>query len=327
MRSSPPSQGKTSGRAKPIETEAAAESWWPLLLLYLGLGAASGLLWARIADIHTLPSWHLQMISGTAPAPNQYRPLTPWLAEFVRFFMPDGDLIAAYFVVRSAATGVTLFFFDRYLRFWFTRSAAAAGALCLAATVPFTYFRVVQESDPINLLVFVLAFWALALGRDLWLIPLVLIGTLNREAVAMIPATYLVVRWGREQAVRLAWRTLVIGACWALVYGGMLMIYGRRGYYCDAVMLLRNVSSLLPTVYVFLVFGAIWVFAFMAWRQGPEMLRRALWLAPFYVALHYCVAIAQEVRVFLPLAPILIPLSWRVLFPQEIVSAGRSRQT
>lgn len=326
MRSSASPQEKTSGRGKSAAAEPAAESYWPLLLLYLGLGFASGLIWARIANLAELPSWHSQMIVGSAPAPNQYRPLTPHLVEFVRFFMPDGNLIAAYFVLRSVVTGVTLFFFDRYLRVWFSKSAAAAGALCLAAIIPFTYFRVVQESDPVNLLVFVLSFWALAKGRDLWLIPLVLVGTLNREAVAMIPAVYLVVRWGREQTARLIWRTAAIGASWAAVYGGLLLFYGRRAYYCDVVMLAQNLSSLLPTIHVFLVFGVIWALAFMAWRQGPEMLRRALWLTPLYVALHYCVAIAQEVRVFLPLAPILIPLAWRALFPREVtVTAQRAR--
>ncbi len=322
MRSSAPPQEKASGKGKSAAAEPAAESYWPFLLLYLGLGFASGLIWARVADVARLPSWHAEMLYGTAPAPNQYRPLTPHLAEFVRFFVPGGSLVGAYFALRSIVTGVTLFFFDRYLRVWYSKPAAAAGALCLAAIIPFTYFRVVQESDPINLLVFVLSFWALAKGRDLWLIPLVLVGTLNREAVAMIPAVYLVVRWGREQTARLIWRTAAIGASWAAVYGGLLLFYGRRAYYCDVVMLWQNFSSLLPTVHVILVFGAIWALAFMAWRQGPEMLRRALWLTPLYVALHYCVAIAQEVRVFLPLAPILIPLAWRALFPEEATAAA-----
>ncbi len=58
---------------------------------------------------------------------------------------------------------------------------------------------------------------------------------------------------------------------------------------------------------------------------GPAMLRRALWLVPPYVALHYVVARAGEVRLFLPLAPVLIPLSWWVLFPEARRREAESR--
>jgi hypothetical protein len=122
-------------------------------------------------------------------------------------------------------------------------------------------------------------------------------------------------------------RTALIGSAWLLVYGGLLLIYGRRAYYCDVVMLAQNLSSWIPTAYVLLLFGAMWVLAFLGQRQGPTMLRRALWLLPPYVALHYVVAIAQEVRIHLPLAPIVIPLSWCVLFPESRLAPAPDAQS
>jgi hypothetical protein len=302
--------GRGGGNEGPSQPNAVG-----LVLVYLGLGMASALVWARIADMQRLPSWHLEMIGGYAPAPNQYRPLTPWLAEWLRLTLPGGNLYTAYLLLRGIVTGVGLWLFDRYLRVWFSPAAAAAGAFCLGAILPFTYFRVVQESDPINLLVFVLAFWALARERDLALIPLVVVGTLNREAAALIPALYLVTKWGRRPAGELAWKTAVLGATWGAVYGTMLAGYGRRSYYCDVVMWQRNAESWVPSVHVLLVFGAMWVLAFLGARRGPTVLRRALWLLPPYVVLHYVVAMVQEVRLFLPFAPVIIPLSWWVLFP------------
>ena len=316
------SKGRGESKRKAEVKASAFSDWGGLLLLYLGLGLASGLIWLRLANLSALPSWHLEMVSGTAPAPNQYRPLTPWLAEALARAM-GGNMVTAYFTLRAVTTGVTLFLFDRYLRAWFAPAAAAGGALCLAATIPFTYFAVVQESDPLNLLAFVLAYWALAQGRDLWLIPLTLVGTLNREAVAMIPAVYLLARWGQERPGRLAWRTVAMGGAWALAYGGMLAAYGGRAYYCNVVMLGLNLSSWIPTVHVILMFGALWGLAFAGQKQGPVMLRRALWLAPPYVALHYVVAMAREVRVLLPLAPVLIPLSWWALFPEAVRPEAR----
>ena len=295
--------------------KAAAREVW-LALVYLGLGLVEALIWTRITDYPRLPSWHAEMVGGYAPAPNQYRPLTPWMAELLRHLMPGGSLFGAYFTLRAGVNGITLVLFDRYLRTWFSRPAAAAGTLALAAVLPFTYFRVVQESDPVNLLVFVLAFWALARGRDLALLPLVVVGTMNRETAALIPALYLVTEWGRRRVGELAWKTAVLAGAWGAVYGGMVWGYGVREYYCKVVMLGWNFSSWAPTAHVALIFGAMWVLAFMGARRGPRMLARALWLLPPYVVLHYVVAMVLEVRLFLPFAPVIIPLSWRVLFPE-----------
>ncbi|MCJ7751161.1 MAG: hypothetical protein MUQ65_08715, partial [Armatimonadetes bacterium] len=128
-----------------------------LLLVYVGIGAISALVWAHLANLSALPSWHADMIGGSAPAPNQYRPLTPWLAHLLMSFMPGGGaladylqklygvprevaaIVAAYAALRAISTALILISFDRYLRTWFAPPAAAAGSLCLAAILPFTY--------------------------------------------------------------------------------------------------------------------------------------------------------------------------------------------
>ncbi len=298
-----------------------------LFLLYLGLGLCSGSVWSYIANLPALPDWHQQMIGGTAPAPNQFRPLTPWLAEWLRLILPGHNLYLSYLLLRGLVTGVTLFVFDRYMRVWFAPAAAAAGALALAAIIPFTYYRVIQESDPIALLMVTLSFWALARERDLWLIPLVLIGTLNRETSALIPAVYFLSRWRERPAKELAWRTAVLVAAWALVYFGMIAVYGWRPYYCDTVMWPQNIQSVYPTLQLVLVYGAIWVLAALGARQAPAMLRRTIWLVPPYIALHYVVALVNEVRLFLPLAPILIPSSWWALFPEACLGGEASKRS
>jgi len=312
-------RGDAAGRRGQLPREIG------LALLYLGLGVMSGLVWARLANLQALPQWHLEMILGQAPAPNQYRPLTPWLAQLLVFVLPGRNLFLAYLLVRSLVTGATLLLFDRYMRVWFSPAAAAAGALCLAAILPFTYLHVVQESDPINLLVFVVAFWALARGRDALLFPLVLVGTLNRETTAMVPALYLVARWGRRPMGRVVWRTAALVGAWALIYLSMVwLFYGRREYYCEVVMWRTNVESWTPTIQVLLVFGVMWVLAFAAAKRGPLLLRRALWLLPPFVILHYLVAMVREVRLFLPLAPLVIPLAWCVLLPEARQDGGET---
>jgi len=181
-------------------------------------------------------------------------------------------------------TGLTLFLFDRYLRVWFTPAAAAAGSFALAAIIPFTYFRVVQESDPLNLMTFVLAFWAIAVGRDLLLVPLVVIGTFNRETTALIPALYAITRTGRRPFREVSCRSLALAASWIVAYGALLAVYGRREYYCDVVMLPHNLESWIPTFHVLLLFGAMWILAILGARSNaPIVLTRSLWLLPFFL--------------------------------------------
>jgi hypothetical protein len=293
-----------------------------LPLIYIGLGVAGAFVWTRIADLAAFPRWHAEMVGGQALAPSQYRPLTPWIAEVLRYVLPTAYVPLPYFIVRAVVTSLTLIYFDRYMRTWFSRGASAAAALCVAAILPFTYFRVIQESDPLNLLVFILAFWAIAARRDLLLIPLVLVGTLNRETTAMIPVVYALARWRQIPMRQLIIRTLLLIACWAAVYGSLRLAYGMREYYTNVFMLGRNLENWLPTAHVVLLFGAIWVLAFFGLRRGPVMLRRTLWLLPPFLALHYMVAIVMEVRLFLPFAPVVIPLTWWVLFPGEVRETG-----
>jgi hypothetical protein len=257
------------------------------------------------------------MISSTAPAPNQYRPLVPWLAEMLRVVLPGHNLVMAYSVLRGLVTGSTLYFFDRYLQSWFAPAVAAGGALALAAILPFTYQRVVQESDPINLLVFTLAFWAMVKGRDLLLIPIVLFGTLNRETTAMLPAVYLLGNLGVKPLREVARKTAILGFCWCLVYGGLRLFYGHRSYYSDVIMWNNNVTSWYPSRAVLLLFGMIWVLSLFGAKSGPLLLRRALLLLPFYLALHYVIALVNEVRLFLPWAPVVVPLAWFALYPSD----------
>jgi hypothetical protein len=312
-----------------------------VVLCYLGVGIVNAVVWARAACLGLLSPWHEAMISGTAPAPDQYRILTPVLAELLSHLMPHHaafyspvwgiralglcDAYEGYLLLRAAATALTLIFFHAYLRTWFRREAACAATFCLGALMPLSYLNIVRQSDPVNVLVFVLAFWALARRRDRLLLPLVVLGTANRESALMLVALYAVVRWGALPARQLAWRTAGLFASWAAVYGGLLLGYGwHTYYYAYPIALGQNLNSWVPTLHLVLLFGALWVLALTAhgrWRV-PPMLKRAIWLVPAYLALHYVVACVYEVRLFLPLAPIIIPLALWVMFPEAIRGAA-----
>jgi len=303
-----------------------------LILLYLGLGFVSALVWVRLVTeglhfyqallpeaqgrFEFLNQWHQKMISGRAPAPNQYRILTPWLVEnLVLRLSPRADIYGAYMAVRAAFVGLTLICFDRYLRTWFSPGAAAGGTLCLAAIIPFTYYAHFQESDPLNLLFTVLAFLLIVRRRDPWLIPVVILASLNRETAILIPAVYLLARWGEAPAEKVVSNATLLAGCWAAVFVGLRVLYGTRPGYTPLIQWPGNVASGMPTLFAVVLFGVLWVLPWLAPKDAPPLLRRSLWLVPPFVLIHYLVAVVEEVRLFLPLAPIVIPLSWWVLFP------------
>ena len=70
-----------------------------------------------------------------------------------------------------------------------------------------------------------------------------------------------------------------------------------------------------PYLFVFFVFGALWIYAFVGLSEKPRFLRRAAWMVPIFVAIHLAVGVLAEVRQMLPLAFILIPLAFFTLFP------------
>lgn len=293
-----------------------------LLMLYGLLGLAVTYIWLRLPNMDHLPGWHAKMIGGTAAAPNQYRMLTPWIIEALcsAFSVP---LQRAYFIERALVTGATLFVFDRYLRTWFSAAASLAGTALLAAAIGFTSLQFgVQEADPINLMVVVLAFLAIARGKDWWLVPLMVLGTLNRETIAMIPAVYLLARWGSLPRKNVVSFTLVLGVLWLVTYGGLRLWFGHRDYYCDVFQLEWNLTATAlhpwtPMQSVLMVFGGLWFLPIEGRKFAPPLIRRGLWLVPPFLLLHLVVARVDEARLFLPLATILVPLSLWALLPLE----------
>ena len=68
-------------------------------------------------------------------------------------------------------------------------------------------------------------------------------------------------------------------------------------------------------LFVFFVFGTIWLFAFLKYSRLPLFLKRAGFLMPVFVIAHLFGGVIGEVRLMLPLGFLLIPMSFFYLFP------------
>jgi hypothetical protein len=264
---------------------------------------------------------HSAIIGGGMLAPNQYRILTPYLAEALHRL--GLSLGASYDAIRFVAMFLAMVAFYIYARRWLSGPLAGLSLLVLTAILPFAYLVESQDLESIELLVFTLGLWAIRDGRDAMLVPLVLVGTLNKETAGLLIAFWAVNRlgisvWPVLGGVRVTpnggWpRVAVTGAAlvaaWTLPYVGLRLAFGLREYYTDFVMLGHNLVDLRSYLYPLLLFGPLWYLAVRRASRAPAFLRRCLLVIPLYFALCWLLAAPSEVRLFLILAPIILPLA------------------
>ena len=294
----------TSLRRFPLNAQVALTS------VLLGIG--NGMLHWQSVD----RSWrdyqadeHMRVIAGNFIDPDQYRILTYELAEgLVRLGLP---IHSAHEVWRVMFTSLSLFVFYRYARGWFSPMVAIMGMFMLAAAIPLTYiYYMMQVADPLNMLVFFVAFWVIREERDIWLLPLVGIGMLNRETPAIIPVFYAAIRWGRpwREWVPLTVATFVLAVA---VYEGLRLVIGPRPYCCSTgpiEHLIVNFTDWRAYVDALGVLNiALWG-GWIGWRRRPQFLRRAALVIPLFMVPYLLFGTVREARYYLPMLAILIPM-------------------
>jgi hypothetical protein len=291
-------------RRVPLDAQIA------LTCMLLGIG--NGMLHWQSVD----RSWrdyqadeHVRIIAGTFFSPDQYRILTYALAEgLVRLGLP---IHSAHEVWRVVFTSLSLFVFYRFARGWFSPMVSIMGMFMLAAAIPLTYvYYMFQVTDPMNMLVFFLAFWAMRERRDFWLIPLVGVGMFNRESPVMIPVFYAAVRWGSPWR---SWVPLCVGTAVlaAAIYFGIRFVYGPKPPCCstDPVEhLIINFTDWRAYVDALGVLNiALWG-GWIGWRRRPEFLRRTSLVIPLFLVPYLMFGTVREARYYLPVLAILIPM-------------------
>jgi hypothetical protein len=285
---------------------------WQVAITAILLGIGNGMLHWQSVD----RSWrdyqadeHVRIIAGNFVSPDQYRILTYELAQlFVDVGVP---IHSAHEIWRVIFTSASLFVFYRFARGWFSPMVSLLGMFMLAAAIPLTYvYYMMQVSDPMNMLVFFLAFWAMREERDLWLIPLVGVGMFNRESPVMIPVFYAALRWGREWR---SWLPLCAGTAVlaAAVYFGLRLFYGPKPPCCSTdpiAHVITNFTDWRAYVDALGVLNiALWG-GWIGWKRRPEFLRRLSLIVPVFLIPYLMYGTVRESRYYLPILAIAIPM-------------------
>jgi hypothetical protein len=251
--------------------------------------------------------------------------------ELQRFLFTTGALATLHF----------------YLRRWFSALESLAGPCFLAAVTPLTYWNDLQESSPLLGLTFVAALWALRDDRRLLFGLILWLGAINNETMLVLAASCLFVYWGelRVATLRPALLATALLCGPAYVTVGVIRYLTRdRPHLGGALHWADNWAGIAnalasapydwmrhPYLRFILIYGALWLFALLRWREKPFFLRRAAVCIPFFLLGHLTTGIISESRQMLPLAALLIPLSWFTLrsygAPPDERSAGTVKGT
>ncbi len=316
-----------AGQQRTIWQTALDRSLRPLVLwgVFLTATGVSAYDWSFRVEASTRQerlNVHAAIVGRTAPAPERYRVLMPYLldppiralARWLPYDKSFGRVYALFHWLTFASLLAALY---RYLTMDFTAEQALVGTLVAASTLPMA-LRYYSYS-PYSLLEPILFSIALILIRrkqHLALAALLAIATLNRETAIFIVFFYVAVVPFDRTHLRIATGYLAI---WAAVYWAVRWYAGDAPRYIDLQTAWHvNTSSLeqlgIAATSWALLLGAFWVYAVLGTRRAPPVVGRTALVLPIYLLTILVWGNWIEVRLLLPMYPVLLPLALSYLF-------------
>jgi len=272
-------------------------------------------------------SAHREILDGTAQSPNRYRVLVPFLADALIGRLSGVMPAERAFLVAYGLYDVVVFAFLMtalyvYVRRWFSRTETLVGILFAAATMPIALRdHFFQPWSPLEAALFTLG---LLLSRDrrrVLLAATIVVAALNRETAIFLALACCLT--GLDPAERQRSRSaLALGGLWVVlwlaVFVGLRWIRGVADHLVTVseIWAINTTPKYLARALVnhALFGGAFGVLAILGFRHAPRHVRRSAYVVPLYLAAVAVFGMWFEVRLLMPLYPILIPLALSFLY-------------
>lgn len=259
-------------------------------------------------------------------------------SRLLQFYIPEMlknlfkiSIENAYLIQRGVFIFLALLCFHFYLRKWFDAGLAFGGALFFVAIIPLSYMNDLQESTPLLLLTFLLALWIIREQSNLGYMLVMAIGALNNETMLILPMVFVLYNFKDfklKNLIPLAWTTLWTSLPAYTIVGIIRYITRDNPRLAIWWQFPENISSMKAALsmsplgwwdarflFIFFIFGTLWLFAFLKYSKLPLFLQRAGFLIPVFVIAHLFGGVIGEVRLMLPLSFLIIPMSFFYLFP------------
>jgi hypothetical protein len=258
---------------------------------------------------------HHSIVTHSASAPSQYRILQPTLVEAVLSASRAETgtrtyellFLGSYAAIRFFSILTTFVAVFLSLSFTWTAGVAVFATTALAAFIPFTYrYYYYQPTSVMEMAFFGLGLLTVCTRTPSALLPLVAIGTLNRETMCFIPFMYFLYWLPKLRQKEWVWLGVSVLA-WILVFAGLRVLW-------PAATSLTNISSSLSKNLTLsrgnldlIVILAPSILLLFRGRQLPApYLRLALCSFP-WLFLHFFTANWYEIRYYMPVLIWLLP--------------------
>jgi hypothetical protein len=268
---------------------------------------------------------HQGVLAHTATAPDRYRLLAPLLVEgpvrvLQQWMSPELAFDRVYAAFYLTAITALLWSLFAYLRVWFSDAQALIGVLLVASTLRITIRQ--HDYAPFSYLeptFFAVALLLILRDRRIWFALLVLLASLNRET-----GIFLVVLFAATQPLtrRNLFTALLYAGLWAVVFAGVRLYGGEAERYWELGRIWRtNLSQPGLTLYNVTAFlGVMWLLALAGFRNSPPFVRRAAIVIPAYAGAVAVWGLWWEVRLLMPVLPLVLPLALSALFEPSVRS-------
>lgn len=270
-------------------------------------------------------------------------------SRILQFYLPEAlhqllrvSVPNAYLIQRGLFVFAAFMVMHAYCRGWFDRAGAALCVSIQAAVMALSHMNDLQESAPLLGVLFIACLWAIREHRDLGYAIALLLGAMTNETILVLAAVHFffnveaLPRTGAD-ALRVLKVALRTTALTLPAFGYTLLIryvtrdnphLGGAWHWPDNIHGLGHALTTSPLTwhrrqytYLWLLYGPLWIYAYVSWRQKPVFLRAASLMVPIFIAAHLLTGIISEVRQMLPLGAVIIPMAlWSFLRPSQAMA-------
>lgn len=278
-------------------------------------------------------SYVLGVTDQTATGPYVYRILIPFLILGTQAVFSFLTMVGIDFLMKVFFLILCQLSFYYYLRNFYFSIISFLGLVILDVLLSFTFSSilgpsVVETADIFNLVIFILALQALYRNHFIQFLLLIFLGTLNRETTWFLLPVLFLNDFSNKKGY---FRTIIAAVVIAVPYFGLrLLIKSDNASWFTFEKLSHNIpflsSELTTTALIANFHTAIFLLPFiiltvMNFKKHPNFLRKAVFITPLFILVHYLLGSIIETRLWLPLIVILLPTSLNtlsILFEEQI---------
>lgn len=253
--------------------------------------------------------------------PYVYRILIPTSITFIHHVAPSVDGLTIDFIFKVILLWLCQITFFYYQRFFFKPAESFLGVVLLDVLLGFSLVQMqgptlIETTDILNLLVFVLAFIMIYLKHFKSFCIILILGTLNRETTLFLPLAFLVVNGINRKSF---YQTFIALLAVAIPYFALhLLIHPPIANWVMFDAINQNIplidktkifGVLMANIHLLVLLGPLTLVALYKFPNHPVFLKSVSFIAPPFVVLHYIVGAIMEARLWMPMYIILIPLA------------------